>query len=235
MKDVNSPKHIAIIMDGNRRWARAHNLPISLGHKKGAETLENIVRYANKIGLEYITVYAFSTKNWKRNEEEVSNLILLLKKYLDDYTQRADSENIKVRILGNISKLRKDMQESIKIIEKRTVNNTGVCFNIAINYDGRDEIVRATKKIAQEINNGELNIEDINEDLVSKRLYTYDIPDPDILIRTSGELRLSGFLIWQLSYTEFLFIEKNWPDFNEQDLDMAIEEYKKRSRKFGAD
>lgn len=234
MEDVKSPKHIAIIMDGNRRWAKAHKVPIAIGHKKGAETLERLVRYANKIGLEYITVYAFSTENWKRSEEEVSALMLLLKNYLDDYTKRADSENIKVNVIGNVSELRKDLQESIAVIERRTVNNTGINFNIAINYGGRDELVKATRKIAEQVKSGEIDIEDINEDLITKSLYTSNIPDPDLLIRTSGELRLSGFLIWQTSYTEFLFMDKYWPDFQDEDLDFAIEEYKKRHRKFGA-
>lgn len=234
MEEVKQPKHIAIIMDGNRRWAKEHKLPIALGHKKGAETLERIVRYANKIGLEYITVYAFSTENWKRSEDEVSALMLLLKNYLDDYTQRADSENIKVRVIGDVSGLRKDLQDSIAVIEKRTVNNTGVSFNIAINYGGRDEMVKATQKIAEKVKSGELKVEDINEDLISNNLYTFDIPDPDLVVRTSGELRLSGFLLWQASYAELLFMDKYWPDFSNEDLDYAIEEYKKRHRKFGA-
>lgn len=234
MKDTNLPKHIAIIMDGNRRWAREHKLPIGIGHKKGAEALENIVKYANKVGIEYMTVYAFSTENWKRSEEEVSTLMLLLKNYLDYYTQRVESDNIKVRVLGDVSKLKKDLQESIAGIEKRTENNTGITLNIAFNYGGRDEIVKATQKIAKKVKLGEIDVEDINEDLVSKNLYTFDIPDPDLLIRTSGELRISGFLIWQAAYTEYLFIDKYWPDFNESDLDMAIEVYKKRNRRFGA-
>ena len=234
MKDISLPKHIAIIMDGNRRWAREHKLPIGIGHKKGAEALEKIAKYANKIGLEYMTVYAFSTENWKRSEEEVSTLMLLLKNYLDYYTQRVESDNIKVRILGDISKLKKDLQESIVALEKRTENNTGITLNIAFNYGGRDEIVKATQKIAKKVKLGEISVEDINEDLISKNLYTFDIPDPDLLIRTSGELRISGFLIWQAAYTEFLFINKYWPDFNDSDLDMAIEEYKKRNRRFGA-
>ena len=234
MKDINLPKHIAIIMDGNRRWAREHKLPIGIGHKKGAEALEKIAKYANKIGLEYMTVYAFSTENWKRSEEEVSTLMFLLKNYLDYYTQRVESDNIKVRVLGDISKLKKDLQESIVALEKRTENNTGITLNIAFNYGGRDEIVKATQKIAKKVKLGEISVEDINEDLISKNLYTFDIPDPDLLIRTSGELRISGFLIWQAAYTEFLFINKYWPDFNDSDLDMAIEEYKKRNRRFGA-
>ena len=228
------PKHIAIIMDGNRRWAKAKGKPASFGHKEGAKTLEKIVRYANKIGLGYITVYAFSTENWKRTEEEVKSLMLLLQNYLDDYSKRADTENIKVKILGDISALSKGMQKSINKCMERTKNNTGVTFNIALNYGGRDELVRAIKQIAGEVKEGKINVEDISEEMVSNNLYTKGEPDPDLLIRTSGELRLSNFLPWQLVYTEFLFVDKNWPDFTEEDLDNAIIEYQKRTRKFGA-
>ena len=211
----NMPAHIAIIMDGNRRWAKKQGKSASYGHKEGAKTLENIVRYANKIGLKYITVYAFSTENWKRAEEEVKALMMLLQSYLDDYSKRADTENIKVKILGDISALSEGMQKSIKKCMERTKDNTGVTFNIALNYGGRDEILKAVKQIA-------------------RNLYTKDEPDPDLVIRTSGELRLSNFLPWQSVYSELLFIDKNWPDFKEEDLDNAIIEYQKRTRKFGA-
>ena len=228
------PRHIAIIMDGNRRWAKAQGKPASFGHKAGAKTLEKIVRYANKIGLEYITVYAFSTENWKRTEEEVKALMTLLQSYLDDYSKRADTENIRVKILGDISALAPGMQKSIYNCMERTKNNTGVTFNIALNYGGRDELLKAVKNIAQEVKEGKIDIQDISEEMVSNNLYTKGEPDPDLLIRTSGELRLSNFLPWQLVYSEFLFIEKNWPDFTEEDLDNAIVEYEKRTRKFGA-
>ncbi len=228
------PKHIAIIMDGNRRWARNRGKPASFGHKAGAKALEKIVRYANKIGLEYITVYAFSTENWKRAEEEVKALMMLLQSYLDDYSKRADSENIKVKILGDITALSAGMQKSITNCMERTKNNTGVTFNIALNYGGRDEIVRAVKKIAEQIKEGKIKIEDINEEMISNNLYTEGMPDPDLVIRTSGEIRLSNFLPWQVVYSEFLFVDKNWPDFSEEDLDNAIIEYQKRTRKFGA-
>ena len=228
------PRHIAIIMDGNRRWAKAQGKPASFGHKAGAKTLEKIVRYANKIGLEYITVYAFSTENWKRAEEEVKALMMLLQSYLDDYSKRADTENIRVKILGDISALAPGMQKSIQNCMERTKDNTGVTFNIALNYGGRDELVKAIKNIAQEVKEGKIDIQDISEEMVSNNLYTKGEPDPDLLIRTSGELRLSNFLPWQLVYSEFLFIEKNWPDFTEEDLDNAIVEYEKRTRKFGA-
>ena len=228
------PKHIAIIMDGNRRWAKAKGLPISLGHKQGAETLEKIVRYANKIGLEYLTVYAFSTENWKRTQDEVKSLMLLLQGYIDKYSKIADSENIKVQFLGDLTAFTPKMQKGIEDCKNRTKNNTGVTFNIALNYGGRLELTEAVKKIAGKVKNGECEIEDIDENMISQNLYTSGMPDPDLLIRTSGEMRTSNFLPWQLVYSEFLFIEKNWPDFSEEDLDNAIIEYQKRTRKFGA-
>ena len=234
MNTENMPKHIAIIMDGNRRWAREKGLDIKQGHKEGAKTLEKIVRYANKIGLQYITVYAFSTENWKRTKEEVGALMLLLQNYLDDYSKRADTENIRVKILGDISALSQGMQKSIINCMERTKNNTGITFNIALNYGGRNEIVKAVKDIVQEVKNGNIKIENIDEELISNKLYTAGQPDPDLVIRTSGEIRLSNFLPWQVVYSEFLFINKNWPEFTEEDLDNAIIEYQKRTRKFGA-
>lgn len=233
-KQENLPRHIAIIMDGNRRWARARNKPVAFGHQAGAKTLEKVVRYCNKIGIEYITVYAFSTENWKRAEDEVSALMKLLQSYLDDYSKRADTENIKVKILGDITAFTKGMQKSIYKCMERTKDNTGITFNIAINYGGRDEILRAVKQIAKEVKNGEIEPENIKEEDIENHLYTKGEPDPDLLIRTSGEIRTSNFLPWQLVYTEFLFIEKNWPDFSEEDIDYAIKVYQKRTRKFGA-
>ncbi len=230
----NMPKHIGIIMDGNRRWAKEKGKPVSYGHKEGAKTLEKIVRYANKIGLDYITVYAFSTENWKRAEEEVKSLMILLQNYLDDYAKRADTENIRVKILGDISLLSRGMQKSIQNCMERTKNNTGVTFNIALNYGGRDELIRATRKIAELAKNNEIQLEDISEETIQDNLYTKGQPDLDLLIRTSGEKRLSGFLPWQSTYAEILFIDKNWPDFEEKDLEEAIIEYQKRTRKFGA-
>jgi len=234
MDKENMPKHIAIIMDGNRRWARERGLDIKQGHKQGAKTLEKIVRYANKIGLEYITVYAFSTENWKRAEDEVGALMLLLQNYLDDYSKRADTENIRVKILGDMTALSKGMQKSILNCMERTKDNTGVTFNIALNYGGRDEIVKAMQKIAKKVKQNELEIEDITEETISNSLYTEGQPDPDLVIRTSGELRTSNFLPWQIVYSEFIFLDKNWPDFSEEDLDKAIETYQKRNKRMGS-
>ena len=230
----NLPNHIARIMDGNRRWARSKNLDVKFGHKEGAKTLEKIVRYANSIGIKYITVYAFSTENWKRSKEEVGALMLLLQSYIDNFRKKADTENIKINILGSREELSKSLQKSIEETEEKTKNNTGIVFNIAFNYGGRNEIVNAVKNIAKDIKENKIDIEDINEELISNNLYTKNMPDPDLLIRTSGEIRTSNFLPWQLVYSEFVFVSKNWPDFSEEDLLEAIEEYQRRNRKFGA-
>lgn len=227
------PKHIGIIMDGNRRWAREQGKKSIFGHREGAKTLERIVRYANKIGLQYITVFAFSTENWKRSEEEVKGLMALLQMYLDDFSKKADIENIKIDILGNISVLSEGMQKSIRNCMKKTENNTGIHFNIALNYGGRDEIVNTIKKIATQVSENRISIQEIDEKIVENNLYTKGQPDPDLIIRTSGEQRLSGFLTWQGVYSELLFIKKYWPDFKEEDLDNAIIEYQKRKRNYG--
>ena len=234
MNDKNFPNHIAIIMDGNRRWAREKKLPIKLGHKTGADTLEKITKYANKIGVKYLTVYAFSTENWNRSEEEVSALMMLLKSYIDDFSKRADLENIKINVIGDLARLSESLQKSIKKCVERTINNTGLVLNIAFNYGGRAEMIKATKEIAEDVKNGKITADDITEEVIESHLYTANMQDPDLMIRTSGELRTSGFLLWQMSYTEFLFMDKYWPDFSESDLDFAIEEYQKRNRKFGA-
>lgn len=227
------PKHIGIIMDGNRRWAKQKGKPAIFGHKAGAKTIEDIVRYSNKIGIKHITVYAFSTQNWKRSEEEVNALMGLLQSYLEDYSKRANTENIKVKILGDISAFSEKLQKSINNCMERTKDNTGIIFNICLNYGGREELISAFKTISKDIKEEKIQSEDITEELISNKLYTKGQPDPDLLIRTSGELRLSNFLTWQLVNTEFLFIEKYWPDFNEEDLDKAIIEYQKRTRRYG--
>lgn len=235
MGEINNvPNHIAIIMDGNRRWAKQKKLDVRLGHKKGAETLENIVKYCNKIGIKYLTVYAFSTENWKRSKEEVGALMLLLQNYLEDFAKRADTENIKIKMLGNREGLSSGILKSIDNAIERTKNNTGITFNVAFNYGGRDEIVKSVRKIAEELKQNKIGIDDITEDLISNNLYTSGIPDPDLMIRTSGEIRTSNFLPWQLVYSEFYFTEKLWPDFTEEDLNEALEEYNRRNRNFGA-
>ena len=227
------PKHIAIIMDGNRRWAKQNNLNYKIGHKKGAETLEKIAKYANKIGLKALTAYAFSTENWKRSEEEVGALMLLLRNYLDRFSKDCDVENIRINIIGNINVLEEGLKNSIINAMEKTKNNTGVVLNIAINYGGRDEITRAMKKIAEEITENKIKPEDINEQLISNYLDTKNQPEPDLIIRTGGEIRLSNFLTWESVYSEFLFMEKYWPDFTEEDLDNAINVFQNRKRNFG--
>ena len=226
------PEHVAIIMDGNRRWAKKNNLNTPQGHKEGAENLKRIAKFANKIGINYLTVYAFSTENWKRSQEEVGAIMKLLKFYLLDFFNWSD-ENIKINVLGRIAELPKDLKDQIHKIEEKTKNNTGLVLNICFNYGGRDEIVTATKNIAQKVLDGELKIEDINEKLFSNYLYTANQPDPDLLIRTSGEERISNFLPWQISYSEFVFTDKFWPEYNEQEFLNSIQIYQKRTRRFG--
>lgn len=228
------PKHIAIIMDGNRRWAKERNKETRLGHKEGAETLKKIAKYANKIGIQYLTVYAFSTENWKRTKEEVGALMGLLQMYVNDFLNDKELENIKINILGDVSKLEHGLQKSIQKAIDRTKDYTGMTLNVAFNYGGRDEITKAVQKIANKVQNNEIAIQDIDEQYVSDNLYTQGQLEPDLLIRTGGEQRVSNFLLWQLAYTEFLFIDKYWPDFSEEDLEEAIKVFEQRNRKFGA-
>ena len=233
--DVNNlPKHIAIIMDGNRRWAKANGKPTALGHKEGAKTLERLARHAKKIGIKYLTVYAFSTENWKRTTDEINALMLLFQNYIENYSKKADTENIKVQFLGDVTKFSSNLQKGIEDCINRTQNNNGLVLSIALNYGGREEILKATREICEDVIEGKIKIEDINEEIFKSKLYTKNIPDPDLLIRTSGESRLSNFLPWQLVYSEFLFVNKKWPEFGENDLEEAIIEYQKRTRKFGA-
>lgn len=228
----NLPEHIAIIMDGNRRWAKKNNLNTAQGHKEGAENLKRISKFANKIGIKYLTVYAFSTENWKRSEEEVGAIMKLLKFYILDFFKSYD-ENIKVNVIGRIGDLPKDLQKEIRSVEEKTKNNTGLVLNIAFNYGGRDEIVTAVKTITQKVLDGKLKIDDITENEVSNSLYTAGQPDPDLLIRTSGEERISNFLPWQISYSEFIFTDKYWPEYSNSDLLESIQIYQKRTRRFG--
>ena len=228
------PKHIAIIMDGNRSWAKKRNLPVKMGHKEGAETLKKVVRYANKRGIKYITVYAFSTENWKREKEEVDSLMSLLEYYLNQFSKEADTENIVIKVIGRKKELSEKLLKKIDEVVEGTKNNSGIVFTIALNYGGRDEITTAIKTIAEDVKNSKLNIDEIDEKLISEYLYTKNMPDPDLMIRTSGELRTSNFLPWQLVYSEFLFLDKLWPEFSEEDLEKAIQIFSKRNRKFGA-
>ena len=222
------PTHIAIIMDGNGRWAKKRSLPRTAGHVAGAKTFKNIARYCNKIGLKYLTVYAFSTENWKRPRDEVKGIMNLLRDYLKDAENFKD-ENIKVNFIGDRTPLAEDIKELMKKNEEGSKNATGLTLNIAINYGGRDEITNAVKKI---VNSG-VKAEDITEDLISQNLYTYDIPDPDFIIRPSGEYRLSNYLIWQSAYSEYWFSDILWPDFTPRHLEKAINDYNHRNRRFG--
>ena len=228
------PQHIAIIMDGNRRWAREKNLDTKLGHKNGADNLDQLVHFANDIGLKYMTVYAFSTENWKRTKEEVGALMILLGNYLDYFSHKAGSENIKINVLGDISRIDVKLQKKIKDAIEKTKDNTGLVLNVAFNYGGRDEIVHAVRKLAQDVKEHKLETEQITEEMIGSNLYTGGQPDPDLLIRTGGELRLSNFLTWQSVYTEFYFSDKYWPDFKQDDLLEAINEFQQRHRRFGA-
>ena len=229
----NLPKHIAIIMDGNRRWAKQRGLEASLGHKEGAENLKRIAKFANSIGIKYMTVYAFSTENWKRTEKEVSAIMKLLKFYLKDFLTSANNDNIKINVIGTDFKLNDEIKEEILKVEEKTLKDTGMTLNIAFNYGGRDEIVNATKKIAEKVKENEMSIEEITEKTIADNIYTAGQPDPDLVIRTSGEQRISNFLLWQIAYSEFVFSNKYWPEFSNEDLLETIKEYQHRTRKFG--
>jgi len=229
----NLPEHIAIIMDGNRRWAKNNELTTKEGHKAGSKNLERIAVFCNELGIKYLTVYAFSTENWKRTQEEVSALMFILKANLDSMLRKMDLKNIKIRVIGEKENIPKDIQEKIDKLVEKTKNNTGLVLNIAFNYGGRAELTHACREIAAKVKNGEINIEDINEETITKNIYTAGQPDPDLMIRTSRELRTSNFLPWQLTYSEFYFPDKHWPEFSEEDLVEAIKAYQKRNRRFG--
>lgn len=229
--DRKVPTHIGIIMDGNGRWAKKRMLPRSAGHAAGSENFKTIARYCNKIGVKYLTVYAFSTENWKRPKAEVDGIMDLLRKYLKDSTN-FKAENIKLRFIGELSVLPEDIQQLIKTAELDSSEATGLTVYMAVNYGGRDEIVHAVKRICEDVRDGVLDIENITEDAVSERLYA-DCPDPDFIIRPSGEYRLSNFLVWQSAYAEFWYSDVLWPDFSPKALDRAIDDFNKRSRRFG--
>lgn len=227
------PEHVAIIMDGNGRWAKKRLMPRNFGHKAGAKTVEQICEDAHDLGIKYLTVYAFSTENWKRSVEEVNGIMDLLRKYLKDCIERASKNNMRVRVIGDRSALAPDIVEKIAELEEKTTCYDGLNFTIALNYGGRDEIRRAVRDIAAAVQSGTVAPEKIDEELISSYLDTGDIPDPDLLIRTSGELRLSNYLIWQLAYTEFYFTDVLWPDFSKKHLEAAIKYYNGRDRRYG--
>ena len=226
------PEHIGIIMDGNGRWAKKRFLPRTAGHIKGAEVFQQITRYCQKIGVKALTVYAFSTENWSRPPEEVEAIMNLLRKYLNDADLFKD-ENIRIRFIGDITALADDLQKEILHIEDYSRNNDGLLLNIAINYGGRQEIVFAARSLAKDVLEGKISPEDIDENMFNDRVFTNDCPPVDMILRPSGEERISNFLLWQCAYSEFVYMDVLWPDFTPADLDKAIEEYSNRQRRFG--
>ena len=227
------PKHIGIIMDGNGRWAKKRGLPRSAGHTAGAKNFRTITRYCSDIGVKYLTVYAFSTENWKRPSDEVSALMNLFKQYLEEALTDFKDDSIVVRFIGDTTAFSPQLQELIRRTQEESAHRTGMVLNIAMNYGSRDEIVRATKLIADKVKAGEIASEEIDEDIISSHLYTCGQPDPDLIIRPSGEYRISNFMLWQAAYTEFIILDKLWPDFTTDDLDEALQEFSNRNRRFG--
>ncbi len=229
----NLPAHIAIIMDGNGRWAKKRKMPRSVGHREGSNNLDKIAHFCGEIGIKYLTVYAFSTENWKRPKSEVDTLMDLLLDYLKNAEKHINGRSVRIRVIGDTSILRKEIQEQIVRVTKLTENNTGLTLNIAINYGGKDEIVHAVKELAKDVAEGKVSYDSIDEAMITKRLYTKDTPDPDLLIRPGGEKRISNFLIWQSAYTEFWYTDVLWPDFRKEHIIAAIKEYQFRNRRFG--
>ena len=227
------PRHVAFILDGNGRWAKAKGMPRNYGHVQGAKAVEQMLFDAGELGIEYVTVYAFSTENWNRPETEVSALMALFKKYLKSEIKTCMKNNVRSRIIGDKTRLPGDVLKVVEELEETTKDNTGLTFNIAINYGSRDEITRAVRKIASKVESGEISASDIDEQMINDNLDTGSIPDPDLLIRTCGEQRLSNYLLWQLAYTEFYFTDICWPDFNKEELEKAIDAYNHRTRRFG--
>ncbi len=232
--EQKGPNHVAIILDGNGRWAKKRHLPRKAGHAAGSKTVEQICEDAYDLGIQYLTVYAFSTENWERPKDEVDALMKLLRQYLRDCIKRSTKNNMSVRVIGDITPLEEDMKQSIRELEEATKNNTGLHFQVALNYGGRDEIMRGMRSLLRDVRDGIVKPEDVNEGMFENYLDTRGIPDPDLLIRTSGEERLSNFLLWQLAYTEFYFTDVLWPDFNKKELQRAIDYYNGRERRFGA-
>lgn len=232
-KDGKVPQHVAIILDGNGRWAKKRGMPRNYGHVQGAKNVEVICRAAYNMGIKYLTVYAFSTENWKRPQDEVDALMKLLNQYMKNCQKTAKKNNMKVRVIGDKSGLSEPIQRDIAALEEATKDYDGLNFTIALNYGGRDELTRTVRKIARAVKDGEIDPEDITEELISKYLDTAGLPDPDLMIRTSYELRISNYLLWQLAYSEFYFTEVPWPDFDEKELQKAVEAYEQRDRRFG--
>ena len=233
LSELKIPQHVAIIMDGNGRWAKKKHMPRTFGHAQGARVLEQTLEDCDDLGVKYLTVYAFSTENWARPYEEVQVIMNLFRDYLISAVEKCNRNNVRCMVIGERSKLDDDIIAAINNLENETRNNTGITFIVAINYGARDEITRGVREIAESVRNGEIDPDDISEDLITAHLDTRDIPDPDLLIRTSGEERLSNFLMWQLAYTEFYFTDIPWPDFNKQELIKAIEKYSARDRRYG--
>ncbi len=227
------PRHVAIILDGNGRWAKKRLLPRNAGHAAGSKNVEKICSAAWNMGIEYVTMYAFSTENWSRPQEEVDALMKLLYSYLKDCIKTSKKNNMQVRVIGDITRLAEDLQERIRELEEVSAANTGLHFQVALNYGSRDEMIRAVRKMGQDIRAGQLDPGDITETILSDYLDTKGIPDPDLLIRTSGEQRLSNYLLWQMAYTEFYFTDVLWPDFDRAELEKAVEFYRNRDRRFG--
>ncbi|MHB8126483.1 MAG: isoprenyl transferase [Desulfitobacteriaceae bacterium] len=227
------PRHIAIIMDGNGRWANRRGLPRAMGHRAGVESLRSVVKECSLLGIEVLTVYAFSTENWRRPKEEIGVLMSLLIEYLRKELNELHENDVVIRALGGIQKLPLEAQQELQRAFERTKSNKGLILNIALNYGGRLDIVEAVRKLCTEVQNKKITPQDINEELVSETLYTAGLPDPDLLIRTSGEMRLSNFLLWQLAYTEIVVIEDLWPDFDQSTLRRVIKIYQERDRRYG--
>ncbi|MBC5743100.1 isoprenyl transferase [Lachnospiraceae bacterium MD308] len=227
------PQHVAIILDGNGRWAKSKGMPRNYGHAQGSKNVEKICEEAWRMGIKYLTVYAFSTENWNRPKDEVDALMKLLRNYMKTCLKTAKKNDMKIRVIGELQRLDEDIRSRIAELEEATKENGGLNFQIAINYGSRDEIVRAVRKLAADCAKGKVNAEDIDEQVFEGYLDTHDIPDPDLMIRTSGELRLSNYLLWQLAYTEFYFTDVLWPDFSKEELIKAIEHYNARDRRYG--
>ncbi len=229
----NLPKHIGIIMDGNGRWAKKRGLPRKAGHSEGGKTFRKIARYCSDIGIKYLTVYAFSTENWKRPDDEISSLMKLFRSYLEEALTDFKDDDIVVRFIGDKSHFNEELRALMIENEEGSKDRPGMVLNIAMNYGSRDEIVRAVKQIVSEVKDGSLSEEEISEQLISDRLYTAGQPDPDLIIRPSGEYRISNFMLWQCAYSEFVIMNKLWPDFDKEDLDEALRIYAQRNRRYG--